>query len=105
MTAEFTGSLREHVAVEQWTAAPDSDGAWTAAGTAWAEIVPTDSAATPEVGERRTSRLRFRLTLRARSDIGLATRFRWGERILTVLRTEPDPRQPDRLTLLVEERT
>lgn len=109
MTAEFTGSLREALAVEHWTPAPDDSGGdggeWTAAGYVWAALVPIDSSLTPVVGERRVSRPRFRLTMRAVPDIGLTTRFRWQGRLLSVLRVEPDPRTPDRLTLLVEDRT
>ena len=109
MIAEFTGSLRERVAVEHWTPAPDDSGgdagAWTAAGPAWAALVPVDVVATSSiVGERRITRPRFRLTLRA-AAAGLTTRFRWRERLLVVLRVEPDPRALDRTTLLVEDRT
>lgn len=106
---EFIGLLRDALAVEQWLAAPDDSGgdagAWTPAGTAWGALVPTDSSATPVVGERRVDRTRYRLTLRARPGLGLTTRFRWGDRLLVVLRVEPDPRTPDRITCLVEDRT
>lgn len=111
MTAEFTGSLRDTVGVEHWIPAPDDSagdaGAWTPAGNAWAALVPTDLVAMSSVvvGERRITRSRFRLTLRAGSGAGLTSRFRWKDRILAVLRVEPDPRTPDRLTLLVEDRT
>lgn len=110
MIAEFTGSLRESVAVEHWIAAPDDSGgdagAWAFAGDAWAALVPVDLVATSSVvGERRVTRARLRLTLRAGSAVGLTSRFRWQGRILVVLRVEPDPRTPDRLTLLVEDRT
>lgn len=108
MTGEFTGSLREAFAVEHWTSAPDAGGgdagAWTAAGYAWGALVPADVGPTV-VGERRVLRPRFRLTLRALPGVGLATRFRWRGRVLTVLRVDADPRTPDRMTLLVEDRT
>nr|WP_295661284.1 head-tail adaptor protein [Polymorphobacter sp.] len=110
MIAEFTGSLRDSVAIEHWAAAPDDSGgdagSWTFAGSAWAALVPTDVVATSSiVGERRITRSRYRLTIRAGSGAGLTSRFRWGDRILVVLRVEPDPRTRDRLTLLVEDRT
>jgi len=109
MTAEFTGSLRDSVGIEHWIAAPDDSGgdagAWTSAGSAWAAVVPADLVGTSAViGERRVTRARYRVTLRAGSGAGLTSRFRWRERILAVLRVEPDPRTPDRLTLLVEDR-
>lgn len=110
MIAEFTGSLRETVAVEHWVPALDDSGgdagAWASADTAWAALVPTDVVATSSVvGERRITRPRFRLTLRSGVGAGLTSRFRWSGRLLAVLRVEPDPRTPDRLTLLVEDRT
>jgi head-tail adaptor len=110
MIAEFTGSLRDSVAIEHWITAPDDSGgdagSWLAAGTAWAALVPTDVIATSSiVGERRIARSRYRLTIRTGSGAGLTSRFRWGDRILAVLRVEPDPRTRDRLTLLVEDRT
>jgi head-tail adaptor len=110
MIAEFTGSLRESVAVEHWMSAPDDSGGdagvWVFAGQAWAALAPTDLAATGTVvGERRITRSRYRMTLRAGSGAGLTSRVRWQGRILAVLRVEPDPRTPDRLTFLVEDRT
>ena len=107
--AEFIGSLRERVTVEHWQAAADDTGAaagaWTAQASVWAAIVPVDTSATPVVGEQRTQRPRFRLTLRQRGGIDLVTRIRWQGRALTVLRIERDPRTPERLTILVEDRT
>ncbi len=114
MTAEFTGSLRDRIAVEHWVSAPDDSGGdagwWATAGPTWAALVPADLVGTSAVvGERRVTRSRYRLTLRAGSGAGsgagLTSRFRWRDRILAVLRVEPDPRTPDRLTLLVEDRT
>lgn len=111
MVAEFSGALREAVGVEQWTPARDDSGddagAWTAAGPAWAALVPVDVGVTalPSIGERRVGRPRFRLTLRATPGVGVTSRFRWRDRVLAVLRVEPDPRTPDRMTLLVEDRT
>ena len=111
MTAEFTGALREAVGVEHWVPARDDSGddagAWTAVGPAWAALVPVDAGVTSlaSVGERRVGRPRFRLTLRATPGIGMTSRFQWRGRLLAVLRAEPDPRTPDRMTLLVEDRT
>lgn len=106
---EFAGSLRERVGIQHWRADRDDSGgdagAWVAGDTVPAALVPTDSNAAPVAGEGLVSRQRYRLTLRHRGDIGLASRFRWGDRLLSVLRVEADPRTPDRLTCLVEDRT
>ena len=107
MSAEFAGALRERLGIERLASTPGDDGnatlAWLPDGEAWAALAP---AGPPDgiVGEGQTSRPRYRLTLRARAGLGLASRFRWLGRVLTVLRVEPDPRRADRITLLVEER-
>jgi len=113
MADEFTGRLREAVAVETWSGAADDLGGitanWLPLGFDWAAVVPIErgfgDAVSPVAGEGRVSRPRFRLTLRARGDVGLASRFRWRGHLLSVIRAEPDPRTPDRITLLVESRT
>lgn len=105
---EFTGGLRETVAVEHWRAAVGGDagaGSWTSDGPAWAALVPLDSTLLADIGERQLGRPRFRLTLRAPSPAGLTSRFRWRGRTLVVVRAEPDPRLRDRVTFLVEDRT
>lgn len=107
MSGEFAGTLRERVAVERLTQIPGDDGnavlAWADDGAAWAGLVPAPA---PDsiVGEGQVSRPRYRMTLRPRAGLGLACRFRWLGRVLTVIRIEPDPRRRDRITLLVEER-
>lgn len=107
MSGEFAGLLRERVTVERLASTPGDDGnatlAWTADGEAWAALAPA-GLPDPIAGEGQVSRPRYRLTLRPRPGLGLASRFRWLGRVLTVLRVEPDPRRTDRITLLVEER-
>jgi len=98
---EFSGSLRERVALEDWAGTPEG-GAWEDGGAAWAALVPADPGP-PVLGEGRVARPRYRLTLRTR-DVGLNSRFRWRGRVLSVLRVEPDPRARDRTTCLVEDR-
>ena len=113
MTDEFTGRLREAVAIEHWHGDPDDLGgiaaAWVPLGFDWAAVVPIErgfgDAVSPVAGEAKVARPRFRVTLRARDDVGLATRLRWRGHLLSVIRVEPDPRTPDRITLLVESRT
>ncbi|WP_419813846.1 hypothetical protein [Glacieibacterium sp.] len=99
---EFSGLLTERLGVEQWAGDPEA-GVWTSDGNVWGGLVPVDGG--PDVlGEGRVSRTRYRLTLRARTGIGLATRFLWRGRKLSVLRLEPDHRLADRTTVLVEDR-
>jgi len=43
--------------------------------------------------------------LRTPSDATVSSRFGWRGRTLVVVRAEPDPRQRDRTTFLVEDRT
>ncbi len=101
MSAEFAGLLRERVALEHWQGDPEG-GAWVAAGEHWASLVPHE-AQTQVVGEGRSSRSRYRLMLRS-IGVTLAHRFLWRDRVLAVVRLEPDPRMPDRQTLIVEDR-
>ena len=99
---EFSGTLRERVHLEHWAGTPE-DGAWVAGGDAWGALVPVEPG--PAVlGEGRVARPRYRLTLRARGDVELTTRFRWRGRLLSVVRVEPDPRARDRTNALVEDR-
>ena len=112
---EFVGALREIVGIDQWTpgtggadqwtAATGGVGGWTDAGVVWAALVPVDLTLIADVGERRIGRPRYRLTLRLPTMAAVTSRFRWRGRILAILRAEPDPRQRDRLTFLVEDRT
>ena len=108
MMDEFSGSLRERVAVERLVSTPDDSGNavldWAEDGPAWAALTPAD-AGPALAGEGRVSRPRYRLTLRPRAHLGLASRFHWLGRVLTVVRIETDPRRTDRVTLLVEERS
>ena len=100
--SEFAGTLSERVEVEHWAGDPEA-GEWVAAGDAWAALVPVD-AGPGVLGEGRVARPRYRLSLWAREDIGLASRFLWRGRRLAVLRAEPDPRAAARSTFLVEDR-
>jgi len=103
---EFAGGLRERVTLEHWHAADgDLPGAWVAGGTAWAALVPVDLALLADIGERRIGRPRYRVILRTPSDATVSSRFGWRGRTLVVVRAEPDPRQRDRTTFLVEDRT
>lgn len=105
---EFAGTLRESVGVEYWREARDDSGgdagAWVAGTVVAAAIAPTDRGAAV-AGEGLVSRPRHRVVLRSGVAIDLATRLRWRDRVLMVLRVEADPRAPDRVTVLVEDRT
>lgn len=107
MADELSGTLRERVAIEAWVAVREATGAdaghWQAVGAAAAAIVPDGLARSP-LGEARRSGQRWRVTLRAGPDIGLTSRLIWQGRVLAVLAVERDPRRPDRLQALCEER-
>jgi len=113
MADEFAGRLREALAIEQWHGDPDDLGGvtatWRPIGFDWAAVVPIErgfgDAVSPVAGEGRVARPRFRITMRMRDDVGLASRFHWRGHLLNVIRAEPDPSTPDRITLLVESRT
>lgn len=105
---EFSGRLRERVTAERAPDTPDGAGGrtgdWSPAGSHWASLAPEGRG--PGVrGENEVLRPRFRLMLRPAPGLGLDTRFRWQGRLLHVVRVETDPRFPDRLALIVEDRT
>jgi head-tail adaptor len=103
MDDEFAGGLRETVLIELSVAG--SPGTWGPAHPAWAALVPVEDTQLIDIGERRIGRPRFRLTLRTPTAATVTSRFRWRDRLLVVVRVEPDPRTRDRLTFLVEDRT
>ena len=106
MADEFAGLLREAVAIDLWTPGNGgTPGQWTPAGTSWAALVPVDTAQLVDVGERRIGRPRYQLTLRTPTVATISSRFHWRDRMLVVLRADPDPRLRDRTTFLVEDRT
>ncbi|NJC08049.1 head-tail adaptor protein [Polymorphobacter fuscus] len=106
MGEELSGALVERVAIERFVDVRDdsgsSVGAWQAAGSAWAAIVP-DGNGTAQ-GEARRSRRRWRVTLRANPDLGLTSRLVWRGQWLAVLSIDSDPRRPDRTVLRCEAR-
>lgn len=106
--AEFAGSLGERVEAETLMRNGDGTGGMSGdfapAGAHWAALSPEGRGAGAE-GEALRGRPRYRLTMRAATGVGLGTRFRWKGKLLHVLRVEPDPRAPDRVRLLVEDRT
>ncbi|MEY2882603.1 MAG: hypothetical protein RL490_327 [Pseudomonadota bacterium] len=106
MADEFSGTLNQRVAIEQWLAARDAAGAdaghWVAVASAWAAIVPDGNGA--DAGEARRSARRWRVVLRAGAPVGLTTRLIWQGQYLVVLAVDSDPRQPDRQLLRCEAR-
>lgn len=103
MADEFAGALRETVVIERPVAG--RPGTWGGGRPAWAALVPVDATQLVDIGERRIGRPRYRLTLRTPTSATVTSRFRWRDRLLVVVRAEPDPRTRDRLTFLVEDRT
>ena len=106
MADELTGFLTEIIAIDRFVESRDgsgaSAGAWLAAGSAWAAVVPDGRGGSE--GEARRSRRRWRITVRAPTRAELTSRVIWRGDWLNVLAIEGDPRTPDRVTLLCEAR-
>lgn len=100
---EFAGGLRETVIVEPPVAG--SPGTWGDGYPVWAALVPVEDFQLVDIGERRIGRPRYHLMVRTPTAATVTSRFRWCDRLLVVVRVEPDPRARDRLTFLVEDRT
>lgn len=107
MSGELAGRLAERVTLELWQGSNDDLGAatgvWIPQGDCWASIRPIESAPSAEA-DSRSSRRRYRVTLRSEPRLSLLHRLRWRDEVLTLLRVEFDPAQPDRQTLIVEVR-
>lgn len=106
MGQEFAGRLRARLDVERWTGVPDGAGGfearWTPSGAVWAEIATAGQRAATEGGQHFTHP-RFRAVMRE-GDLDRSCRLRWGNRVLSVLNVSRDPKHPDRMQLLLEER-
>ena len=107
MSGELAGRLAERVTLELWQGSSDDLGAatgvWIPQGDCWASIRPIEHAPGAEA-DSRSSRRRYRVTLRSEPRLSLLHRLRWRDEVLTLLRVEADPAQPDRRTLIVEVR-
>lgn len=107
MSGELAGRLNERVTLELWQGSSDdlgaATGAWIPQGDRWASIRPIELAPSAEA-DSRSSRRRYRVTLRSEPRLSLLHRLRWRNEVLSILRVEADPTSPDRQTLIVEVR-
>jgi head-tail adaptor len=106
VSGEFAGALRERVTIEQRSGTRDAlagaTGTYVYSGAAWAAVEPI--AAGPDTAAQSRSALpRWRVTLRKREGVNLATRLVWRGRFLAVRGVESDPRQPAQMLLSCEE--
>lgn len=106
MTGEFTGALRERIAIEQRISERDicggAIGGYGYDGAAWAAIEPIAAGAAVEAGAR-AAMPRWRVTLRRREGISLDSRFVWRGKFLKVRSVESDPARPERMGVICEE--
>lgn len=104
--SEFAGTLRERVTFERRSDDRDlqggAHGAWRYDGTAWAAIAPL-AAGDERVADTLSALPRWRVTVRMRSGVDVASRIVWRERYLRVRAVEQDPRTPEQMVLITEE--
>ncbi|RMF07844.1 MAG: head-tail adaptor protein [Alphaproteobacteria bacterium] len=88
MSAPAAGALRHRLVLEQAVRVDDGGGgaseSWQAVATLWAALRPLPGAETVEAG-RLSGRRRIEVTMRYRSGVSPAMRFRLGARIFHIL--------------------
>ncbi len=99
-------SLKQRAALQSRTLVPDGGGgfseSWQTVGTAWVEIVPLG--ANEKFGpDTLETRIRHRITLRARSDIVAGMRLATASRSFAIRAVERRAASDPLLTLLCEE--
>lgn len=106
MRGELAGALSERVELQRRGGARDALGGaagdWASLGFAWAGVRP-DGTAAAVTGEAADGQPRWRVTLRARSDLMIEDRILWVGRRLRVLSVTRDPSLPDRVLIKAEE--
>jgi len=106
MSGEFSGSLKERVAIEQRRAERDvlagAMRGYTYDGAAWAAVAPLFPASLAEA-DALSALPRWQVTMRKREGIGPATRLVWRSRFLAVRSVLSDPREPAKMILTCEE--
>lgn len=106
MIGEFAGALRERVTIERRSGARDAragaTGKYLYDGAAWVAVTPLVPAGLVEA-QALSALPRWRVVMRKRDGIDLATRMVWRGRFLAVRGVESDPRDPSRLSLLCQE--
>lgn len=101
MDGEFAGRLRTRLTLERW-AETAGVGGWAAGGELWGDVA---LASERPLDDAEAERFRGRLKVRTRpADVDTTCRLRLDGRSYAVLAARRDPRTPDRMELLLEER-
>ncbi len=106
MSAEFAGTLRESVVIENRVGDRDAYagavGKYRYDGQAWAAVSPLMPADLTRA-DALSALPRWQVTMRKREGFGMGTRLTWRGRYLAVRGVMSDPSTPSRMQLLCEE--
>jgi SPP1 family predicted phage head-tail adaptor len=104
--AEFAGSLRERIAIEQPVSVRNAMGLQQ---PGWEQVcrclasVALDSVGAEAEAQALSAMPRFKVTIRWREGIALGQRVAWSGRTLMVRQLLDDPRSRDRIMMRCEE--
>lgn len=106
MSREFTGLLRERVAIERPVSLRNAMGlqqpGWEQVCRCLASVV-LDSIGAEAEGQSLSAMPRYKVTIRWREGIALDQRVQWRGRTLAVRQLLDDPRRRDRIVMRCEE--
>lgn len=106
MSREFAGGLTQRIELQRLAAERTEAGLsardWETFARCLASVTPEGFGAESE-GMTLSAMPRYRIVIRARTDIAVEQQVRWRERKLLVKQVVEDPRAPDRLHLRCEE--
>lgn len=104
--SEFAGALRERITLERRNGERDmlagARGKYRFDGAAWAAVTPLIPAGLV-AGDAISGLPRWRVTMRKREGVDVASRLVWRGRYLAVRGVESDPREPAQMILMTEE--
>ncbi len=100
------GELRFRLTIEAPVETDDGEGGvsrtWSAVGDTWAAIEPL-TMDEKTITDRGTPLFKYRITLRHRSDLSQANRFRLGSRILAICAVRDPDERGDFIECIAEE--
>jgi len=106
MSAEFAGSLNQRIELQRLvrdrTAAGLSSRDWETFASCLASAAPEGAGSEAE-GMTLSALARYRMVIRARTDVRIEQQVRWRGRSFLVKQVIEDPRLPDRMELRCEE--
>ena len=106
MSAEFAGTLRERVVIEQPISTRNAMGLQE---PGWQQVcrclasVALESVGPESEAQALSAMPRYRVTIRTRAGVGIDQRITWSGRKLMVRQLLDDPRQKDRIIMRCEE--